>query len=109
MRPFMSLRPAPTRSVQVWPYKDAAPAQSWAKSFRLKPNRTARSDYNSRSFSTANVSAKPLKPEEGVRQAVIKQLRNLGWTDARLQWKPEWAVPDTPHDLTKRERGHKFK
>jgi type I restriction enzyme M protein len=48
-------------------------------------------------------------PEEAVRQRVIKELKALGWKDTRLRWKPEWRVPDTPHDLTKRERGQRFK
>jgi len=48
-------------------------------------------------------------PEEAVRQQVIKKLKKLGWKESRLQWKPEWRVPDTPHDLTKRERGQRFK
>lgn len=50
----------------------------------------------------------PLKPEEVVRQRVIAELRHLGWKESRLQWKPEWQVPATPHDLTKRERGQRF-
>ena len=50
----------------------------------------------------------PLKPEEGVRQRVISKLLKLGWRENQLRWKPEWPVPDTPHDLTKRERGQKF-
>ena len=45
------------------------------------------------------------KPEEKVRQRVIAELKKLGWKDTRLRWKPEWSVPDTPNDLTKRERG----
>jgi hypothetical protein len=49
-----------------------------------------------------------LKPEEAVRQSVLKQLGDLGWKENRLQWKPEWSIPDTPHDLTKRERGQKY-
>lgn len=49
-----------------------------------------------------------LKPEESVRQRVIGQLIALGWRENQLQWKPEWQVPDTPHDLTKRERGQKY-
>lgn len=49
------------------------------------------------------------KPEEKVRQQVISQLKDLGWPESRLQWKPEWQVPDTPHDLTKRERQQHFK
>jgi hypothetical protein len=52
---------------------------------------------------------KELKPEERVRQDVLAQLKALGWKDTRLQWKPEWRVPDTPHDLTKRERGQSYK
>src|SRR3546814_4997115 len=47
-------------------------------------------------------------PEEEVRQNVIVELKKLGWKDSRLQWRPEWQVPATPHDLTKRERGQKF-
>lgn len=60
-------------------------------------------------------SAKPstkkqtnLPPEEGVRQRIISDLKRLGWTEGQLRWKPEWPVPDTPHDLTKRERGQKY-
>lgn len=48
------------------------------------------------------------KPEEAVRQNVIKQLIELGWRQDRLRWRPEWPVPKTPHDLTKRERDQKF-
>lgn len=52
---------------------------------------------------------KPLKPEEKVRQAFIKRLINeAGWKENRLRWRPEWRVPKTPHDLTKRERGQRF-
>jgi len=46
--------------------------------------------------------------EESVRRQTVAELKRLGW-DGRLQWKPEWPVPDTPHDLTKRERVQKFK
>lgn len=49
------------------------------------------------------------KPEESVRQSVLVELRKRGWKDTRLRWKPEWLVPDTPHDLTKRERGQKYR
>ncbi|MEZ6015677.1 MAG: N-6 DNA methylase [Planctomycetota bacterium] len=55
-----------------------------------------------------DVEARTAGPEEGVRQAVIRELKKLGWKETRLQWSPEWRVPDTPHDLTKRERGQKF-
>ncbi|WP_338822724.1 hypothetical protein WDM22_02050 [Bradyrhizobium septentrionale] len=57
---------------------------------------------------TASASIAPLKPEETVRQQTAKRLLALGWTDEQLQWKPEWQVPKTPHDLTKRERGQKY-
>jgi len=46
--------------------------------------------------------------EEDVRQEVLRNLRQRGWREEQIQWKPEWSVPDTPHDLTKRERGQKF-
>jgi type I restriction enzyme M protein len=57
---------------------------------------------------TKPTSAGLTKPEEAVRQRTIAALRALGWTEGQLRWKPEWPVPDTPHDLTKRERGQKF-
>lgn len=47
--------------------------------------------------------------EEAVRQKIIEDLRHLGWKENRLQWKPEWRVPATPHDLSKRDRGQSFK
>jgi type I restriction enzyme M protein len=50
-----------------------------------------------------------LGPEEIVRQNTVAELKRLGWKESRLQWSPEWRVPDTPHDLTKRERGQSFK
>ena len=49
-----------------------------------------------------------MKPEETVRQKVIAKLEALGWSSDRLQWKPEWSIPSTPHDLSKRERGQKY-
>lgn len=49
-----------------------------------------------------------LKPEETVRQAVIRELHRLGWRHDQLLWKPEWPIPNAPHDLTKRERGQKY-
>lgn len=59
--------------------------------------------------STVQVVARAASgPEEVVRPRVLSELRQLGWKDSRLQWKPEWQVPATPHDLTKRERGQTF-
>lgn len=48
------------------------------------------------------------RPEERVRQDTIKELLRLGWKEGQLRWKPEWQIPKTPHDLTKRERGQKY-
>jgi hypothetical protein len=58
--------------------------------------------------SASSEAAMRLKPEEVVRQKTIKELLALGWKEGQLQWKPEWQVPKTPHDLTKRERGQKY-
>lgn len=49
-----------------------------------------------------------MKPEETVRQRVIAKLEALGWPSDRLQWRPEWSIPSTPHDLSKRERGQRY-
>lgn len=49
-----------------------------------------------------------MKPEEVVRQKVIGMLEKSGWSSDRLKWKPEWSIPATPHDLSKRERGQKY-
>ncbi len=43
-----------------------------------------------------------------VRQDVVAKLEALGWSADRLRWKPEWPIPATPHDLSKRERGQKY-
>lgn len=45
-------------------------------------------------------------PEDIVRDQVIKELIKLGWEKDQL--KKEWSVPDTPHDLSKREKGQQF-
>jgi hypothetical protein len=58
--------------------------------------------------SPGQIGGKSGAPEEKVRQRVIAELRKLGWSEGQLRWKPEWPVPDTPHDLTKRERGQKY-
>lgn len=43
-----------------------------------------------------------------VRLPVIEALVNAGWDRDQLQWKPEWRVPKSPHDASKREEGRKF-
>ncbi|MGH1549188.1 HsdM family class I SAM-dependent methyltransferase [Leifsonia poae] len=39
---------------------------------------------------------------------MIANLEAIGWARDRLRWKPEWAIPATPHDLSKREKGQKY-
>jgi hypothetical protein len=56
----------------------------------------------------ASLRQSSTKPEEAVRQRVLADLKALGWKEDQLQWKPEWRVPATPHDLTKRDRGQSF-
>jgi hypothetical protein len=46
--------------------------------------------------------------EEQLRQQVIVDLEGVGWKAGRLRWKPEWPVPATALDLTKREKGQRF-
>lgn len=46
------------------------------------------------------------RPEDRVRDQVIKELIKLGWEKDQI--KKEWSVPDTPHDLSKREKGQQF-
>lgn len=58
--------------------------------------------------SSASSNLTKRRNEEDVRQEVLRNLRQRGWREEQIQWKPEWSVPDTPHDLTKRERGQKF-
>jgi type I restriction-modification system DNA methylase subunit len=44
-----------------------------------------------------------------VRLPTVEKLKALGWQDSQLQWQPEWRVPKTPHDASKREAGQSFK
>jgi predicted RNA methylase len=43
-----------------------------------------------------------------VRLPTIKALVELGWDSGQLRWKPEWRVPQSPHDAAKREDGKSF-
>ena len=43
-----------------------------------------------------------------VRLPLIDQLLSLGWTDDQLQWDPEWRVPKTPSEHSRREAGQKY-
>jgi len=44
-----------------------------------------------------------------VRVPTIEKLVALGWSEAQLQWEPEWRVPKAPHEASKREAGQSFK
>ena len=43
-----------------------------------------------------------------VRLPVIEALRVLGWVEHQMQWQPEWRVPTSPSEATKREGNHGF-
>ena len=43
------------------------------------------------------------------RLPLIEKLKALGWDNGQLLWSPEWLVPQTPSDASKREEGEKFK
>ena len=57
-------------------------------------------------MSDAPAKSRKIGPEENLRQKIIEKLTRLGWKENRLH--KEWRVPDTPHDLTKRERGQSY-
>jgi type I restriction-modification system DNA methylase subunit len=44
-----------------------------------------------------------------VRLPTVAKLKAVGWQEGQLQWQPEWRVPKTPHDASKREAGQSFK
>ena len=49
------------------------------------------------------------KPEHlRVRVPLIEDLVKLGWDRDQLQYDPEWRVPKTPSDASKREAGARF-
>jgi len=43
-----------------------------------------------------------------VRLPLIQKLVAKGWREDQLQWSPEWRVPKTPHDASKREKSASF-
>jgi hypothetical protein len=45
---------------------------------------------------------------ELVRVPFIKKLLSLGWVADQIISAPEWRVPKTPHDASKREAGQSF-
>jgi len=45
---------------------------------------------------------------EEVRLPLIDKLVALGWHKDQILWDPEWKVPKTPSDATKREEGKSF-
>jgi type I restriction enzyme M protein len=49
------------------------------------------------------------RPEHSqVRLPLIDQLIALGWGESQIQWQPEWRVPKTPSDASKREANQSF-
>ncbi len=44
-----------------------------------------------------------------VRLPLIEKLKTLGWKVEQMQWVPEWQVPQTPSEASKRELGKNFK
>ncbi|MBL8030826.1 MAG: N-6 DNA methylase [Candidatus Doudnabacteria bacterium] len=49
------------------------------------------------------------KPEHNlVRLPLVKRLVDSGWSEAQIQFQPEWAVPKSPSEASKREAGHRF-
>lgn len=51
-----------------------------------------------------------LGPEnQYTRIPLIQRLIEMGWNEHQLQFKPEWRVPATPSDASKRENGESFK
>lgn len=45
---------------------------------------------------------------QNARLPVIAALKALGWTDRQIRWSPEWRVPQSPSEATRREGGHGF-
>ncbi|MCC8929012.1 class I SAM-dependent DNA methyltransferase [Rhodococcus sp. I2R] len=43
-----------------------------------------------------------------VRLPILEDLKKLGWDGEQLLWSPEWRVPKSPHDASKREDGVRF-
>lgn len=44
-----------------------------------------------------------------VRLPLIDKLLKLGWDKNQLQYEPEWRVPKSPSEASKRELGQSFK
>lgn len=43
-----------------------------------------------------------------VRLPLIDQLLSLGWSPQQVQWNPEWRVPKSPSEHSRREAGQSF-
>lgn len=49
------------------------------------------------------------RPEhDEVRLPLVDDLVHLGWKKDQIRYQPEWRVPATPHDASKRERGASY-
>ncbi|SDB26655.1 N-6 DNA Methylase [Desulfonatronum thiosulfatophilum] len=44
-----------------------------------------------------------------VRLPLVEKLLKLGWDKNQLQYEPEWRVPKTPSEASRREKGQSFK
>ena len=45
---------------------------------------------------------------EQVRLPLVQQLLNLGWSEQQVQWHPEWRVPRSPSEHSRREAGQNY-
>ena len=44
-----------------------------------------------------------------VRLPLIEKLKKLGWDKNQIQYEPEWRVPKSPSEASRREKGQSFK
>ena len=67
------------------------------------------SRYSGAVTDEADSSRTPSGPEhQQVRLPILRELIESGWDQGQIQWKPEWRVPQSPHDAAKREGGKSF-
>jgi type I restriction enzyme M protein len=43
-----------------------------------------------------------------VRLPLVNQLLSAGWSPKQVQWSPEWRVPKSPSEHSRREAGQQF-
>ena len=49
-----------------------------------------------------------MKEHTLVRLPIVAELIRMGWNDNQIQYKPEWKVPKTPSEASKREAGRGY-